>query len=141
MGHGLQITFDAADPPRLARFWSLALGYVEQPPPPGFDSWQAFAAAQGMRPEAVEDYGAIVDPAGVGPRVFFQKVPEAKTAKNPVHLDVRAPAGGSDDHRNGIEAHVARLIGAGAVRLADHDEADQFWVVLQDPEGNEFCVT
>lgn len=141
MANDLQITFDAAAPPALARFWALALGYVEQPPPEGFDSWEAFARSHGMGPEAVERYAAIVDPDGSGPRLYFQQVPEPKAAKNRVHLDVVAPrADHGEDHGAAIEAHVQRLLAAGGTRVADHAELGQAWVVLQDPEGNEFCV-
>lgn len=141
MANDVQISFDAANPPALARFWALALGYVEEPPPPGFDSWEAFARSQGMGPEALERYGAIVDPTGSGPRLFFQQVPEPKAAKNRVHLDVVAPRDSEDDDPGAaIDAHVQRLLEAGATRVADHEELGQSWVVLQDPEGNEFCV-
>ena len=66
MPHGIQITFDAADPSALAEFWALVLGYVPQPPPSGFDSWEAFAEANDM-PGAVGDYGSVVDPASNEP--------------------------------------------------------------------------
>jgi hypothetical protein len=141
MATSVQISFDAADPPALARFWALALGYVDNPPPPGFDRWEDFAEAQGMGPEAMERYAAVIDPDGVGPRLFFQQVPEGKTAKNRVHLDVVAPGPGLEDDRHAaIDALVERLVEAGATRLAAHEEMGQSWVVLQDPEGNEFCV-
>ncbi len=138
MPHGIQITFDAANPPALAEFWALALGYVLQPPPPGFDSWEAFAEANDM-PGAIDDYGSVVDPEGVGPRLFFQKVPESKTAKNRVHLDVHAS--GPDGDPDLREAHVQLLVDAGATRGAEHSEFGATWVVMADPEGNEFCVS
>lgn len=138
MPHGIQITFDAADPSALAEFWALALGYVPQPPPSGFDSWEAFAEANDM-PGAVGDYGSVVDPEGVGPRLFFQKVPEPKTAKNRVHLDVHASGSESDPELR--EAHIAKLVEAGATRGAEYSEFGASWVVMADPEGNEFCVS
>ena len=61
--HGIQITFDAADPPMLAEFWALALGYVLQPPPDGFDTWQAFAEANDMA-DAIDDYGSVIEGGG-----------------------------------------------------------------------------
>lgn len=127
----MQITFDAADPPGLAAFWALALGYVQQPPPPGFDSWEAFADANEIPEERRGDFGAIVDPAGAGPRLLFLKVPEAKTAKNRVHLDIPVAD---------REAHVASLVEAGATRVEDRSELGAAWTVMLDPEGNEFCV-
>ena len=141
MATKVHISFDASDPPALARFWALALGYVEEPPPPGFDTWEAFAESHGMGPEAVERYGAVIDPDGAGPRLLFQMVPEGKAAKNRVHLDVVAPgASEGQDHEADIEAHAERLVQAGATRIARHEEFGKAWVVLQDPEGNEFCL-
>jgi hypothetical protein len=141
MAQRLQVSFDAADPPRLAKFWVEALGYVEEPPPPGFDTWEAFAASHGLGPESVEQYAALIDPDSKGPRLFFQRVPEDKRAKNRVHLDVSAPeAEGTPDRRAAVDAFAERLIRLGATRVADHDQFGQHWVVLQDPEGNEFCV-
>ena len=120
---------DAADPAELAGFWAEALGYVVQPPPPGFDSWEAFAEANGFPPETWNDYSAIVDPEGKGPRVFFQRVPEGKTAKNRLHRDVNA----------GVEA-VDRLVSLGATKVREFKDNKGHWVVMLDPEGNEFCV-
>jgi hypothetical protein len=89
----VQVTFDAADPAALAAFWAGALGYVADPPPEGFASWEAWATDQGIPEERWNDASAIVDPDGAGPRIFFQKVPEGKAAKNRVHLDVRTAPG------------------------------------------------
>ncbi|MFH2071507.1 MAG: VOC family protein, partial [Actinomycetota bacterium] len=94
--------------------------------------------------ERREDRAAIVDPQGEGPRVFFQKVPEGKTAKNRVHLDVSISGGPQADEptrRSRIEQHAAVLAGAGAAEVARMEEFGEFWIVMQDPEGNEFCVT
>ncbi|MBU1227123.1 MAG: VOC family protein [Actinobacteria bacterium] len=139
-----QVTFDAHHPPSLAGFWALALQYVIQPPPPGFDSWEAFLDEIEVPAERREDRAAIVDPQGEGPRVFFQKVPEGKTAKNRVHLDVSISGGPQADEptrRSRIEQHAAVLAGAGAAEVARMEEFGEFWIVMQDPEGNEFCVT
>lgn len=134
----VQVSVDAADPPRLARFWAVALGYVEQPPPPGHDSWEAFAASVGMPPESLDDYAALVDPAGTGPRLLFQRVPEPKTSKNRFHLDVGV--GGPEHDQALVEAHVARLVEAGGAVVARRAEHGDSWVVMTDPEGNELCV-
>lgn len=131
MAHGFQLTFDAEDPPSLARFWGIALGYVEQPPPPGFETWEAFAAANNIPAEDMGNYGAVVDPDGVGPRLLFLKVPEGKTAKNRLHMDINVPD---------RDAHVATLVGAGATELASRSEMGANWTVMEDPEGNVFCV-
>lgn len=131
MANQIQLTFDAADPPALAAFWGIALDYVEQPPPPGFDSWQAFADANDMPPEAIGDYGSVVDPDGVGPRLLFLRVPEGKTAKNRLHMDIRVAD---------RDSHVAKLVEAGATFIETRSELGAEWSVMEDPEGNVFCV-
>ncbi len=143
MGHSFQVTFDAADPEGLASFWALALGYVPQPPPPGHDTWEAFAADGGIPEDEWDNLRALVDPDGTGPRLLFQKVPEGKTAKNRVHLDINAGGGfhaEREDRVAAVEAHVAELLDAGASFLERFDRDHEYWVVMQDPEGNEFCV-
>ena len=139
----IQVTFDAADPPALAAFWGEVVGYVEQDPPEGFDSWEAWAVANDLPREEWDKYASRVDPDGVGPRLFFQRVPEPKTAKNRVHLDLDVSGGRSvpiEDRRRRVADAVERAVAAGATRVKDYDEAGQHWVVLQDPEGNEFCL-
>jgi Glyoxalase-like domain len=139
----LQVVFDAADPPKLAAFWGEAIGYVEEDPPDGFGSWESWAVANGLPREDWDNYASRVDPDGAGPRLFFQRVPEPKTAKNRVHLDL-AVSGGRDtpieDRRRRIADAAERAVAAGATRVRAYDEAGQHWVVLQDPEGNEFCL-
>ena len=85
-----QVVFDCRDADVLADFWAIALERIVQPPPPGFDSWPAFLEAQGAPVPPQGSVSAIVDPDGDGPRILFQRVPEAKAVKNRVHLDVRA---------------------------------------------------
>jgi hypothetical protein len=143
MAVGVQVTFDAADPQALAAFWGETLGYVEQPPPEGFDSWEAWAEANGLPRETWGDYDARVDPDGAGPRLYFQRVPEPKTAKNRVHLDLAVGGGRGtppEELRRNIAAAVERAVAAGATKVREVDERDEYWVVLQDPEGNEFCM-
>lgn len=131
MANGIQLTFDAEDPPALAAFWGLALGYAEQPPPPGFDSWEAFAAANDIPAESMGDYGAVIDPDGVGPRLLFLKVPEKKSSKNRLHMDILVAD---------RDAHVARLAEAGGTVIDSRSELGAEWTVMEDPEGNVFCV-
>jgi hypothetical protein len=133
MAYGVQVTFDCADPGRLAEFWASALGYVVQPPPDGYDSWPAFLAEIGVPESEWDKRSACVDPDGRGPRLFFQKVPEPKVAKNRVHLDVNV---GHDR----VDAEVARLVGLGARVLDRYEDTGERWIVLADPEGNELCV-
>jgi Glyoxalase-like domain len=133
MAFNVQVVFDCADPDRLARFWADALGYKIQDPPPGFDSWPAFLEAMNVPKDQWDRASAIVDPDEKGPRLFFQKVPEPKATKNRVHLDVNSG-------EVGVEAKVDELVAAGATRVGEHAEMGSHWVVMQDPEGNEFCV-
>src|SRR4051794_18881343 len=88
MANRFQVTIDAAGPRALGAFWCEVLGYIEQPPPEGFDNWEDALDAFGIDRSDPDRAFAIVDPDGVGPRVFFLKVPEGKVAKNRVHLDV-----------------------------------------------------
>jgi hypothetical protein len=137
----VQIAIDCADPARLAEFWAAALpGYQVQPPPPGFDSWDAFLDANDVSPEHRNDASAVV---GDGPRLFFQKVPEPKTGKNRVHLDLHAGGGPSvplDEQRARIRAEVARLQALGASLVEERAGLGVAWAVMTDPEGNEFCA-
>ncbi|ACY21926.1 conserved hypothetical protein [Gordonia bronchialis DSM 43247] len=144
MSREVQVTFDCADPAALADFWAQVLGYRLQDPPPGFDSWEAALEALGVPPENRNDASALVDPDGRGPRVFFQRVPEGKTAKNRVHLDVRAAPGLAGDERiAALEKECERLVGLGGRRLERHEPAPPMaggHIVMADPEGNEFCL-
>jgi hypothetical protein len=144
MATSIQLVFDTADPDRQARFWAEALGYVIQPPPKGFDSWEAFLRAQGVPEERWNDASAIVDPDGRGPRVYFQRVPEGKTAKNRLHMDLNVSGAGevaAEERKRRIGAEVARLISLGATdERGAMDKDGEYWVRMNDPEGNEFCV-
>ena len=118
---------DARDPDRLAGFWALALGYV---PEPGYDD---------------PDGASLVDPDGVGPAIGFMRVPEAKTSKNRMHIDVRVAGEGPWDmaaRERLIREKVPVLVEAGAavVREESYDGVHLGRVVMTDPEGNEFCV-
>ncbi len=136
-----QITFDAHDAPSLAEFWALALDYILQPPPEGFESWDAFADSIDMSQEERHAISAIVDSSAAGPRILFLNVPEGKTVKNRVHLDVQVAAGlGDAEHDRVRDAKVEQLIEAGATYVDTRSDYGPAWVVMQDPEGNEFCV-
>jgi hypothetical protein len=144
MARDLQITFDCADPAGLAAFWAEALGYQVQAPPEGFGSWEQALEAMGIPPERRNDASALVDPDGAGPRLFLQRVPENKTAKNRVHLDVRAAPGLTGDARmTALEAEAERLVALGATRQHRHEPAPPLsagHIIMTDPEGNEFCL-
>ena len=142
MATQVQVVIDCADPSRLAAFWALALGYQEQAPPEGYATWEDALRAWNVPEDQWNSRSAIVDPDGVGPRLFFQQVPEGKVVKNRVHLDINAGVGIADDdeRRRTIAAKVASLTDAGASVLHEMEERGEYWVVMQDPEGNEFCV-
>ena len=117
---------DAADPHSLAAFWALALGYVTEP---GYDN---------------PDVASIIDPDGGGPAISFLRVPEAKTAKNRMHIDIRVagePPWDMAERSELIRAKVVTLTAAGASAVREELYDDVLGhVVMQDPEGNEFCV-
>ncbi|TDD22816.1 VOC family protein [Kribbella turkmenica] len=117
---------DAEDPRKLAAFWAEALGYVSEP---GYD---------------IPDGASIVDPDGKGPAIGFLRVPEKKTAKNRVHIDVRVagePPWDLAERGRLIRAKADELASAGATRLREAYDGDVLdAVVMLDPEGNEFCV-
>ncbi len=148
----IQITVDAHDPAALSTFWRDVLGYVH-PGPPGVElpegadplaAWDDFLARLGVPPDQRNTRSAIEDPGGHGPRLFFQQVPEDKAAKNRIHLDVRAAPGLQGEERMAaMEAECARLVALGATRLRrDEPEPPMSagFIVMADPEGNEFCL-
>ena len=138
-----QVTFDSADPAAHAAFWAEALRYAQPPAPAGFDSWSDVLDAEEVPLDQRNDDAVLVDPAGVGPRLYFQRVPEPKTAKNRVHLDLRAAAGVPPERRtDALEAECTRLVALGAhrVRRLEADGVNDVCIVMQDPEGNEFCL-
>lgn len=147
----MQVTIDCADPDLLVPFWALALEYVPEPPPDGFDDWISYWRSVGVPEDELGGGGSgvdsIIDPQGVGPRIWFQIVPEGKSAKNRVHLDLSVSGGRSTpkaQRRERIETKAAQLVAAGATRLRTlelDDPASQYYgVSMQDPEGNEFCL-
>ncbi len=152
MSRQLQVTFDAHDPVALSTFWRDVLHYVH-PGPPGVElpegadplaAWDDLLARMGVPEDQRRTRSAIEDPEGHGPRLFFQQVPEGKTAKNRVHLDVRAAPGLQGEQRMAaLEAECERLVALGASRLRRDDPAPPFaagHLVMADPEGNEFCL-
>ncbi|MDX2296819.1 MULTISPECIES: VOC family protein [Streptomyces] len=137
----IQVTIDCADPMRLAAFWCEVLGYVVPPVPEGFATWEEYDRSLPAEEKVV--YFGCSDPSGVGPRVLFQRVPEGKVVKNRVHIDVRAGLGLVGDERlSTLEAECARLVTLGAthVRTMLADGENESCIVMQDPEGNEFCL-
>jgi predicted enzyme related to lactoylglutathione lyase len=107
------LTFDCADPVAVATFWAAAMGYE-------------------LDDDSDETGAYIADPSGRTQGMFFQRVPEAKTAKNRVHLDVRPT--------KSMAVEVERLTGLGGTERGLIEVEGSFWTQMRDPEGNEFCV-
>ncbi len=121
----------------------MTLGYQLQDPPEGYGSWPEFLAAQGIPEDQWNSASAIVDPDGKGPRIYFQRVPEVKTVKNRVHLDLNIGGGQGtplEERRRRVDAEVERLLAAGATKLAVIQEDGEYFITMGDPEGNEFDV-
>jgi hypothetical protein len=138
-----QVTFDCAAPLALADFWADTLGYKPSDPPQGFATWEEWLKKMNV-PEEEWDAGRwIQDPEERGPRIFFQQVPEPKIAKNRLHLDLDVSGGPGtplDKRREQVDAEADRLLRLGASRLGIYEQGDHYHVVMQDPEGNEFCL-
>lgn len=137
----VQVTFDCVEPERVGRFWCEVLGYVPPVEPDGFGSWEEYQAS--LPVEARGSWFACTDPTGAGPRLYLQRVPEGKVVKNRVHLDVRVGVGLEGAERLAVlEAECARLVALGAthVRTLYADEENESCIVMQDVEGNEFCL-
>lgn len=115
----LCVTIDCHDPVGLAGFWATALSY-------DIDlTWERFGEV------------LLSDPSGTGPTLYLMAVPEPKTVKNRVHLDLQS--------ETSMEDEVERLVAAGATAIVTRRDPDDFenpftWTVMEDPEGNEFCV-
>ena len=110
---GLGLVLDCADPVKLAEFWAPALGYVSV--------------------GEAGSYVALFPNGRAGPKLLLQRVAEPKVAKNRMHFDIEVPD---------IEAEAARLVALGATRVREDtlSEHGSTWILMADPEGNEFCV-
>lgn len=141
-----QFVIDCADPDVLARFWAAALGYELEPPPADFVTWNDYWREVGVpEDELFEGADCIVDPAGEGPRIWFQVVPEAKTIKNRLHIDVNASGGRAHPielRRQRVDAAASRLGELGATLVGVHAQEgfDHYAIAMKDPEGNEFDI-
>jgi hypothetical protein len=146
-----QLVIDCKDPEPLARFWAAALGYVLEPPPEGFTTWDDWRRDIGL-PDSELGVGAdsIIDPGGDGPRIWFRVEPDAKVGKNRLHLDIYASGGAGPTDRSVPLATRRQRVDAEARRLADlgatitgalsAEGLDAYAVGMKDPEGNEFDV-
>jgi hypothetical protein len=141
MAHDVQIAVDCARPHELADWWAEVLRWEVEPQDEAFIR-RMIDEGHASEEHTVRHNGALVwksatairSPDPGRPRILFQAVPESKTVKNRLHLDVR-----SGDE--GCEEAVARLIGMGATELWRSSQGPYSWVTLADPEGNEFCVS
>jgi Glyoxalase-like domain len=143
MTMGFQLTFDCAEPGRLADFWAAVLHYKPADPPEGFASWEEWLTRNGVPPEEWDDGAAIADPEGARPKLCFLKVPEGKITKNRLHLDLDAssgPAAPLAQRRSEVDAEVERILALGALVVDRYEGADHYHALMRDPEGNEFCV-
>jgi hypothetical protein len=141
-----QLVIDCADAEVMTSFWAAALGYELEPPPDGFPTWDDWRRDLGL-PESELGGGAdsIVDPDRGGPRIWFQVVPDAKTVKNRIHLDVHVSGGRSvpiASRKERVDAEARRLSDLGATLIGDLSEEglDHYAVAMRDPEGNEFDI-
>ncbi|OKK22232.1 glyoxalase-like domain protein [Streptomyces sp. CB00455] len=143
MAYTFQVTIDCADPHPLADWWADALGWEVEAQDEEFIRG-LIAAGQASESDTTTHRGGLVwkvggairHPQGLerAPRILFQLVPEPKTVKNRVHLDVRT---GSDDPKDVVE----RLMAKGATFLHEKRQGPFAWTTLADPEGNELCIT
>ena len=141
MAHTVQVTVDSSTPHELADWWAETLGWEREPSDEEFIR-RMVEAGHASEADTALHHGVLVwragaairPPGGAEPRVLFQLVPEAKTVKNRVHLDVRTPTGQA-------EAELARLLARGATELHRGRQGPASWVTLADPEGNEFCLS
>jgi hypothetical protein len=146
MAARFQLVIDCKDPELLARFWAAALGYVLEPSPEGFATWDDWRRDIGLGDSEL-GIGAdsIIDPRGEGPRVWFHVMPDAKVVKNRLHLDIQVSGSRSDPlatRMQRVDAEARRLTGLGATITGalSADGLDHYAMGMKDPEGNEFDI-
>jgi hypothetical protein len=146
--YGLQLCLDCADPHDLADWWAEVLRWEVEAQDEDFIR-RMVAEGKATEAETTSHRGRLVWAAGAAinppedtapsrfqPRILFQAVPESKTVKNRLHWDLREP--GADDDRRAVE--LQRLLDLGATKRGEGRQGPWTWTVLQDPEGNEFCL-
>ena len=146
MAAQFQLVIDCADADVMVQFWAAALGYVPEPPPEGFGTWDDFRRDIGLPEEYLgSDADSIIDPDGRGPRIWFHVLPDVKTVKNRLHLDIYVSGGRAlpmETRRQRVEAEAQRLCALGATRTVEltAEGLDHYAVGMKDPEGNEFDI-
>lgn len=158
-GTELHLTIDCADPTLMVAFWSRALDYVPRPAPDGFATWNQWYLSVGVPEDELDlttdGTDRLMDPTGRGPMIWFQPVPERKSVKNRLHLDLY-PGGGRalppQERAVAIHTLVQDLVALGARILRQEPERlpdgfpqtvpeGRLCFVMADPEDNEFCVS
>jgi glyoxalase superfamily protein len=146
-----QLVIDCANPDLLARFWAAALGYVLEPPPEGFATWDDWRRDAGLTDMVGLGADSIIDPRGDGPRIWFRVEPEAKAGKNRLHFDIHASSDRSvvvsrsvpfATRKQRVDAEARRLadLGATITGVLTADSLDHYAMGMKDPEGNEFDI-
>lgn len=134
------IVFDCSDPDRVATFWAAALGYDKGEYP---DEMRQELLDAGITEADLADRSIAEDPAREGPRLFFQRVPEPKSVKNRIHIDINATPGRRPTKEE-VDTEKDRLVALGAKTVRHHDQSwgpyPEYYWVMADPEDNEFCV-
>lgn len=142
MSHSIQVVIACEDPASLAGFWADALGYVLQPPPEGFATWDEFADSVGFPEENRNDFSAAIDPEGTGPRFLFERY-DGGAPNQRVHVDINVIGGEVDDEERKriLAGERERLEALGALFKREATGlAGEYWIEMYDPEGNWFCV-
>lgn len=150
MENSWQLVIDCTDPRTMVEFWSQAMHYIPEPPPTPHTTWREYWQAMGVPdnelPPGVGDVPeSLIDPQGRGPRWWFQQVPESKSIKNRLHVDLLVGGGRSipfEKRKITVNSEAERLVALGATirSVMDLPEMDHFAVCMADPEGNEFDV-
>ena len=147
-----QLVIDCQDPEPLARFWAAALGYVLEPPPEGFATWDDWRRDSGLADSVGIGADSIIDPSGDGPRIWFHALPDAKVVKNRLHFDIHASGDRTDSvvdrsvplaiRTQRVDAEARRLadLGATITGALGADGLDHYAMGMKDPEGNEFDI-
>ena len=139
----VQVTFDCADPDRLAHFWADCSATSSTHRPRATTRGRRGSPSRASPRRTGTWRARCPTRRGEGPRIFLQRVPEPKQVKNRVHLDVNVggPRGTPDDERRtAVDAAVDRALGLGATKVRLVEERGERHYVMQDPEGNEFCL-
>jgi len=144
MPRRFQLTFDCDDARTLSAFWAEVLGYKPADPPSGFATWEAWLIHHDVPEDEWDEGASIEDPDGglSAKRISFLKVPEPKTAKNRIHmdLDVADRTAPIEEQVRDVDREVERIEGLGGTKVRADRTPTHYHVVMQDPEGNEFCV-